>query len=400
LRTDRYDVVVIGGGIHGAGVAQAAAAAGYSVLVLEQQAVAAGTSSRSTKLIHGGLRYLESGQLSLVRECLRERALLLRNAPELVRLRPFYIPIYRDTRRRPWQLRAGLSLYALLGGLGPDTRFERVPRRAWEGLDGLDTTGLQTVFCYWDAQTDDAALTRAVMESALGLGAQLDVPARFLRGELEERGCVVHFEQRGVTRSCEASVLVNAAGPWVNAVLSAFTPAPKRLAMDLVAGTHIVVAGGLARGVYYLEAAGDGRAVFAAPWRDNILVGTTETDYRGDPAEVRPLPEERRYLLETLARYFPAYRSAGDDMIQDAFAGLRVLPSGEGAPFRRTRETVLYADRQRRPRLLTIYGGKLTAYRATAARVIERLRPSLPRRAAMADPRTLRLSPAGDGGGI
>src|ERR1700743_2250751 len=121
--SDTYDLVIVGAGIHGAGVAQAAAAAGYSVLVLEKQGIASGTSSRSSKLIHGGLRYLEQMQLKLVWECLHERELLLKIAPDLVKIRPFYIPIYKDTRRRPWQLYAGLSLYALLAGPGHHARF-------------------------------------------------------------------------------------------------------------------------------------------------------------------------------------------------------------------------------------------------------------------------------------
>jgi len=165
------DIVVVGAGIQGAGVAQAAAAAGYSVLLLEQTGIASGTSSRSSKLIHGGLRYLESGQFRLVRECLRERALLLRNAPSFVRLAPHYIPVYRETRRRPLLLRAGLSLYAVLGGLHPEVRFRQLPRSAWSDLDGLNQDGLQAVFRYFDAQTDDAALTRAVVSSAQSLGA-------------------------------------------------------------------------------------------------------------------------------------------------------------------------------------------------------------------------------------
>ncbi|HUF80292.1 MAG TPA: FAD-dependent oxidoreductase, partial [Burkholderiales bacterium] len=136
---ERYDVVVIGAGIHGAGVAQAAAAAGHSVLVLERKGVAHGTSSRSSKLIHGGLRYLESGQVSLVRESLRERAILLRVAPHLVQERRFLIPVYRDTTRPPWKIRAGLSLYALLGGLGRVNRFATIRSRDWSLLDGLDT---------------------------------------------------------------------------------------------------------------------------------------------------------------------------------------------------------------------------------------------------------------------
>src|SRR3984957_18551600 len=164
-----YDVIVVGGGIHGAGVMQAAAAAGHSTLLIEKCALASGTSSRSSKLIHGGLRYLESGQFALVRESLRERAIHLRIAPDLVHLKPFFIPVYDDTRRRPWQLKAGLSIYALLGGFDASTRFGSVPKREWAKLDGLETRGLDAVICYQDAQTDDARLTRAVVQSALEL---------------------------------------------------------------------------------------------------------------------------------------------------------------------------------------------------------------------------------------
>ena len=158
-----HDIVVIGGGIHGAGVVQAAAAAGYRTLLLEKEGLAHGTSSRSSKLIHGGLRYLETLQFSLVQESLGERAILLRIAPHLVRLIPFYVPVYRGTLRRPWQIRIGLSLYALLGGLRKESLFRSVPKDQWTDLDGLDPSGLQSIFQYWDAQTDDAELTRGVV---------------------------------------------------------------------------------------------------------------------------------------------------------------------------------------------------------------------------------------------
>src|SRR5271167_4239880 len=150
-----YDVIIIGGGIHGAGVLQAAAAAGFRALLIERRALASGTSSRSSKLIHGGLRYLESGQFALVRESLRERAILLRIAADLVELKPFYIPVYRQTRRRPWQLKLGLGMYALLGGFNAGTRFGAVPRSEWAALDGLERQGLEAVVRYHDAQTDD-----------------------------------------------------------------------------------------------------------------------------------------------------------------------------------------------------------------------------------------------------
>ena len=187
----RYDVVVAGGGIHGAGMAQAAAASGHSVLLLEQEAIAAGSSSRSSKLIHGGLRYLESGQLRLVRESLHERALMLKLAPELVRLQKFFIPVYDHSRRKPWQLRIGLSLYALLAGLDGAARFGTVPLSGWAQLDGLDTHGLRQVFYYHDAQTDDALLTAAVMRSAQSLGAELALPARFTGATLAGDGVQV-----------------------------------------------------------------------------------------------------------------------------------------------------------------------------------------------------------------
>src|ERR1700759_70397 len=166
----QYDVIVIGGGVHGAGVLQAAAAAGYTSLLIEKRALASGTSSKSSKLIHGGLRYLESAQFSLVRESLRERAIMLRTASELVELKRFYIPVYRDTRRRPWQLKIGLALYALLGGFGPGTRFGSVPKANWGKLDGLKTEGLDAVVWYHDGQTDDVLLTRAVVDSARAMG--------------------------------------------------------------------------------------------------------------------------------------------------------------------------------------------------------------------------------------
>jgi glycerol-3-phosphate dehydrogenase len=382
-----YDVVVIGAGIHGAGVAQAMAAAGYSTLVLEQQAVAWATSSRSSKLIHGGLRYLESAQFGLVRESLRERAILLAIAPELVRLVPFHIPVYRDTTRRPWQLRIGLSLYAALGGFAFATRFTTVARERWDELDGLTTEGLQAVFRYHDAQTDDARLTTAVLRSAQDLGAELACPARFVGAQREKPGWSVRFSAGPQERECRAHAIVNTAGPWVNEVLKRVTPTPPPLAIDLVQGAHLLIEGGLQQGIYYVEAPRDRRAVFVMPWPGGVLVGTTETHFHGDPAAVEPLPQEIEYLSATLRHYFPtmAVKETG------RYAGLRVLPRLPGRAFHRPRDTYIVADDTRSPRLLSVCGGKLTGYRATAAKVVKRLESILPSRPARADTATLRL---------
>ena len=384
-----YDVVVIGGGIHGVGVAQAAAAAGYSVLLLERAALASGTSSRSSKLIHGGLRYLESARFGLVRESLREREILLRIAPGLVHRVPFHIPVYDNSRRPSWMIRAGLGLYALLGGLSRHARFDTLPRARWDGLDGLDTRGLRAVFRYQDAQTDDTLLTQAVMRSAQKFGAELRCPANFLSARRRDDDFMVHILEGKDEHICRARTLVNAAGPWAGTVLERITPRPAVLPVDLVQGAHIVVGNETRHGIYYLEAPQDGRAVFVMPWQEHTLVGTTETPFDGDLSAVSARPEEITYLQETLWRYFPGHRGK----LLGSFAGLRVLPHGSGPAFHRSRETILHPDNPDRVRLVTVYGGKLTGYRATAARVMRLLKRSLPARAPRADTSEISLSP-------
>jgi glycerol-3-phosphate dehydrogenase len=384
----RVDIVIVGGGIHGVGVAQAAAAAGHSVLLLERTGLATGTSSRSSKLIHGGLRYLESAQFRLVRESLAERARLLRLAPGLVRLVPFHIPVYRDTTRRPTTIRLGLTLYALLGGGTAATRFTRVPRQAWDALDGLATDGLQTVFRYFDAQTDDVALTHAVMRSAQALGAELACPAEFVGAEHTRDGYAIRYRHDGREKNCHAAVLINAAGAWANDVLARVTPVAQPAAIELIQGTHLVLDTPVQAGCYYVEALQDRRAVFVLPWKNLTLLGTTETRYHGDPAAVRPLPEEEQYLLDTYARYFPRQTAR----VVERFAGLRVLPESHARAFHRPRDTLYHRDPQQHPRLLTLYGGKLTGYRLAAAQALARLRAVLPTRAARADTATLPLA--------
>jgi glycerol-3-phosphate dehydrogenase len=376
----QYDVIIVGGGIHGAGVLQAAAAAGHSALLIERLGLASGTSSRSSKLIHGGLRYLESGQFALVRESLRERAILLRIAAELVELKAFFLPVYRDTRRRPWQLKLGLSMYALLGGFDASTRFGSVAKAEWSSLDGLETQGLEAVIRYHDAQTDDALLTRAVVQSALSLGAELAMPADFTAAILTDAGVNVTYSQDGAAVECSARVLVNAAGPWaphVGGIVRPAIPIPK---VDLVQGTHIVLPFAVTAGIYYVESPTDGRAVFVMPWHGATLIGTTETPYRGEPGDVHPLPEEEEYLLAVARHYFPAFRHLTREHITQRFAGLRVLPAATQAAFDRSRETIFTTDRELEPRVLGIYGGKLTGWRAAAAHVLERISTSLPTR--------------------
>ncbi len=384
---DHFDIVVIGGGIHGVGVAQAAACSGNSVLLIEKTALATGSSSRSSKLIHGGLRYLEGFDFSLVRESLRERAILRKIAPELVHLRSFHIPVYPQTSRRPLTLRAGLSLYAVLGGLRSSTRFRTLNRKEWDRLDGLNTDNLQAVFQYYDAQTDDSKLTHAVMRSAIDHGASLCCPAEFLSANIGEKACEINYRNNGTDKTCTCAAVINATGPWVNNVARRITPEPKRIEVDLVQGAHLIMEGSLEQGCYYMEVPEDKRAVFLLPWGEHSMLGTTEHAYIGDPADVRILDREETYLLDVLRHYFPR-RS---QKVIDRFAGLRVLPVAAGSAFKRSRETRLPVDNPRQPRLVTIYGGKLTGYRATAEKVLTKLQPTLPDRKAFSNTAELKL---------
>jgi len=394
---DNYDVVIIGGGIHGVGVAQAAAAAGYSALLLEKNALAYGSSSRSSKLIHGGLRYLESAQFSLVYECLHERQLLAKLAPDLVYLESFHIPVYRTTSRSRLTIRTGLSLYALLGGLTSAARFNTLPKKQWDSLDGLEQHDLTAVFRYFDGRTDDAALTRAVMNSAITLGAEMLMPAEFVGAACEQDNVQITYVVDGITKQCQASALINATGAWINPVLEKINPVCKAKEIDLVQGTHLILDNVPIDHCFYLEAPQDKRAVFVLPWKNKTLVGTTETRFTGSPDSVKPEPLERDYLLTVVRHYFPAYSAEVSSglavqkktiQVGDAFAGLRVLPAGSENDFSKPRDTVLY---QSHNRIINVYGGKLTTYRLTADRIIKKIQDVLPVRKQVALTRNINL---------
>lgn len=217
------------------------------------------------------------------------------------------------------------------------------------------------------------------------------MPAHFVDARRTSDGYRLRYRTPSGDRELSAGALVNAAGPWINHVRQKIAPEPRGLEVELVAGTHIEIEGEIARGIYYTEAPSDARAVFVMPWKDRILVGTTETRYEGDPREVRATAEEIEYLSATFMHYFPG-RAVGRI---DAWAGLRVLPKGSGSAFARPRETTLVCDVEHEPRMVAIYGGKLTGYRATAEKVVKKLARTLPRRERRADTRTLRLEAEG-----
>lgn len=390
------DVLVIGSGIHGAGVAQAACAAGYNVLVLEKNGIAAGTSSKSSKLVHGGLRYLESAQFSLVRKSLKERAILCRIAPGLVKLRPFYIPIYKTTTRRPWQIRIGLSLYAILGGLRKENIFKVIRRKKVKNLDELEQTDLQKVYQYNDGQTNDVKLTEAVMNSAKSLGTDFICPATVISILKNNSGFNVIYKHHDKEIHVQTKVVINATGPWVNEVHKIIksdmdSDKVKTIEIDLVQGTHIIIdaPAPAPSGVYYLEAC-DKRAVFVMPYQYNgeikTMIGTTEKLFTGRADDVEASAEEIKYLLDVYKSYFP--KQQGISVIHQ-FAGLRVLPKDDGSMFSRPRDTILHWAL---PGILTLYGGKLTAYRSTSELVVKKIKPRLEKRHRIAFTEQLHLS--------
>lgn len=380
---DHYDVVVIGGGINGAGVARAAALRGYSVLLVEKRDYGWGTTWRSTKLVHGGLRYLEHAEFGLVFESLRERARLLREYPGMVRPLPFLLPVYRDDRHRPLVIALGLTVYdALSIGRGMPGHQRLSPRDALALEPALRRTSLAAAFSYYDCQVPypERLCLQTVLE------------ARAAGAEACNHTSVVGFQKRAgrVTglrlcsngserpRDVGASIVVNASGPWVDAVLGEVgAPRPR---LGVTKGVHIVVdyhGRGPARALY-AEARADHRPFFVIPWRGYHLVGTTDTRFDGAPDDVQATPAEMRYLLDEARALTPATPLTPDDVLY-GYAGLRPLPASDGVREGAITRRHIIRDHasEGTAGLLSIIGGKLSTYRSLAGQALDRIERQL-----------------------
>lgn len=373
LRRERFDLLVVGGGITGAGVAWDAASRGLRVAVVEKQDIASGTSSRSTKLLHGGLRYLQQADVVLVREALHERGVIGRLAPHLVELTPFLFPIYGGWRERT-KLAAGLSLYDVLAvGSG-------APRHRWLGPDatckmapGLAEAGLDGAFVYRDAQTDDARMVVEVLAGAVKHGAA--VANRVAMREVVRRngavvGAGVEDLATGDTFQIEASVVVVAAGVWLEDIV---TPRPGHPRVLPAKGVHLFVPmdGFPPDAAVYTSTTRDGRLFFIVPWLGVAMIGTTDSPYAGDLAAPVTLPQEMDYLLEAANRAFPKVCLGRDDVLATQ-AGLRPLVSMAASDGRPTR-TLSREERvwEPEPGVVAIAGGKLTTFRHMGQRVVD-----------------------------
>jgi len=381
-RPDPYDLAVIGGGINGCGIARDAAGRGARVVLFEQGDLAGATSSASTKLIHGGLRYLEHGAFRLVREALIEREILWGLAPHLITPLRFVLP-HTPEQRPAWLLRLGLFLYDHLGGRRalPGTRTVNLAR---DPTGAPLRSGLTRAFEYSDCWVDDARLVVLNARDAAERGAVIRTRTKVLGarriGDLWE----IEIRADGASERVRARGLVNAAGPWVAALSQCLHPGPTG-GVRLVQGSHIVVPALFTHDRAYLFQNGDGRIVFAIPYEGAFtLIGTTDRDYAGDPARVTAGPEEVAYLCEAASRWFRV--PVGLQDVVWSFSGVRPLhDDGTGAAQAATRDYALDLDAPPggAPRL-TVFGGKITTYRRLAEHALSRLAPHLPSLAAPA----------------
>ena len=379
------DVVVIGGGILGAGVAQCATAAGFKVIIIEKNSIAQATSANSSKLIHGGLRYLETAQLKLIYESLAERANLIEHAPQLVKPTKFYIPIYRSSNRKPWQLFLGLSAYYVLSGFNKFGRFKKIPKQQWDTITKLDKQNLIGLYQYWDAQTDDHQLALSVIASGKKMGLEVYEYHNCTRIVNQQNHYLVEAENAGNKVSFNAKCVVNATGPWGAELLRMLNPQVPDMEVDLVLGSHVLLDIPAVEHILYIESHLDSRVIFVMPWYGQTLVGTTEKSIPAVPETFVASEQEIDYLCEIYAHYFNEFSAAQlKQLIVKTFCGARVLPKTSSNPFRRSRETLM-KQYDAHPNMLTILGGKLTTYRVTAKQTVKWLEQRLGKRQQVAD---------------
>jgi len=375
--TSNYDLIIIGGGINGAGIARDAAGRGLRVLLCEKDDLASATSSASTKLIHGGLRYLEHYEFRLVREALTEREVLLDNAPHIIWPLRFVLP-HRKDLRPAWMIRLGLFLYDHLGGR------KKLP--ASEGISfakhvsGAPLRDEMTKgFVYSDCWVDDARLVVLNAMDAKDMGAEILTRTECVGASRSDDGWNVTLrdQETGENRSVSGRILINAAGPWCADLINPENGVVKsdtRANIRLVKGSHIVVPKMFDHDFCYIFQNGDGRIVFAIPYQDDFtLIGTTDVDFKGDPSTVKIDQDEIDYLCKLASGYFKK-PIASDDVVW-TYSGVRPLYAGEGAEANASKVSRDYtlkleANGHQAP-ALHVFGGKITTYRKLAEHALQ-----------------------------
>ena len=374
-----YDLFIIGGGINGCGIARDAAGRGLSVAVAEQGDLASGTSSASTKLIHGGLRYLEHYEFRLVREALIEREVLLKAAPHIIWPLRFVLPHHQGLR--PWSvLRLGLLLYDHLGGrriLPPTRSVDLRSDVTGQPLKPEFTRGFE----YSDCWVEDARLVALNARDAHARGAMIHTRTKCLSARRVENQWELTVETEGGRQeTIRSRALVNAAGPWVSQVLGGVVGRNDPDRIRMVKGSHLVVDKLYDHDRCYIFQNADGRICFAIPYeREFTLIGTTDEDHKGDPGKPQISEAETTYLLGAVSAYFR--RPVTRDMIRWAYSGIRPLyDDGASKAQEATRDYVLKLDAPEGDApLLSVFGGKITTFRRLSEHALEKLEPFFPR---------------------
>lgn len=383
LETQDLDLLIVGGGVTGAGIARDAALRGLRVALVEKGDLARGTSSASSKLIHGGLRYLEQLELGLVREGVRERAVLMKLAPHLARPLRFLFPVYKTTRASPMKVKAGMLLYDALALFGNYRSHRMLPQRqAARAEPFLRHDGLRAATVYYDCMTDDARLTIETALDAEARGAVISTYTEVTGFRRDESGLITGAHVRDVVLGGGASaaapyeikarVTLVAAGPWTDQVLSLVPGGPTRPLLRPTKGVHIVLDAARLplQHAIVLTAVRDGRVLFAIPWGERSIIGTTDTDDRSGPETCEANAWDVEYLLETANHYFPELRATEADVIS-TWAGLRPLMSQDAGTASQVSREHEILDVQ--PGLMCIAGGKLTTYRLMAEQAVDRV---------------------------
>lgn len=372
------DLFVIGGGVNGAGIARDAAGRGLSVMMCEKDDLAQGTSSRSGKLVHGGLRYLEFYEFRLVREALIEREILLNAAPHIIWPMRFVLP-HSPGDRPAWLVRLGLFLYDHLGGRKklPGTRTLDLHRDP-EGAPVMEQ--YQRGFEYSDCWVDDARLVTLNARDAADRGATIHSRTRCVAARRENDAWEIKLENTFTAeqQTVHAKCLVNAAGPWVLDIINSVTHTHSSRSVRLVKGSHIIVPKFWEGQQAYLMQNHDKRVIFVNPYEgDKALIGTTDIPWQGDAESVTADDSEQQYLIDAVNRYFKIKLTA-DDVIT-RFSGVRPLfDDGKGNPSAVTRDYVFDLDDEQQLPLLHVFGGKITTFRKLAEHALQKLSPFFP----------------------
>ncbi len=374
----QFDLAVIGAGINGAGIARDAALRGLKIIVLDKNDMCSGCSAISSRLIHGGLRYLEYAEIPLVYESLHERRYLRLTAPHLVDPLRICIPIYKGARRGPLLIRLGMIAYDLLSIGKTVPRHDMLTAAEIQNEEpGLERDGLRAAARYYDAQVEFAE--RLVLENLLAArsaGADIRTHSEVMRIGVENGAVneLVYRAADGSEQTVKVKAVVNAAGPWVDEVLET-APGPSKRLMGGTKGSHIIVGPfeGAPHDAFYVEAAADGRPFFIIPWYGQYLIGTTDIRYDDDLDRVRASGPEVDYLLAETNRVFPAANLDRAD-IHYAYAGVRPLPyKDEGPESAITRRHIIKVNDDVARGLISIVGGKLTTYRNLAEQTVDKL---------------------------